>query len=163
TNNIVRSTKPPDDVSTQSRTFVARYGITQDDYDLFETIPTVVRMVPMRVFPKPAYHDQYMWNSRIVATTPAYKEINKIPMAAGRFLVDKDGEEMHNVCVLGSTTAAKLFPFGSALEQSILIDKFSYVVVGIADERMSTGGSGGSQAGEDFNSDVYIPIGTAGG
>src|SRR5215467_8785891 len=34
TNIIVRSVKPPDDVSTQSRSFVARYGITQGDYDL---------------------------------------------------------------------------------------------------------------------------------
>src|SRR5438270_10200921 len=70
TNIIVRSVKPPDEISTQSRTFVARYGITQEDCDLMATIPTVVRMVPMRVFPKPVYHDQFMWNSRIVATTP---------------------------------------------------------------------------------------------
>src|SRR6266481_9075656 len=63
TNIIVRSVKPPDEISTQSRTFVARYGITQEDYDLMQTIPTVVRMVPMRIFPKPVYHDQYMWNS----------------------------------------------------------------------------------------------------
>src|SRR3954453_17536826 len=42
TNIIVRSVKPPDEISTQSRTFVARYGITHEDYDLFNTIPTVV-------------------------------------------------------------------------------------------------------------------------
>src|SRR5579872_1126151 len=70
TNIIVRSKKPPDDIATSTRTFVARYGFTQDDYDLFGTIPSIIRMVPMRVFRKPAYHDQHMWNSRIVATTP---------------------------------------------------------------------------------------------
>src|SRR5947208_14274319 len=75
TNIIVRSVKPPDDISTQTRTFVARYGLTHDDYGLFETIPTVKSMVPMRIFPKPVYHDQYMWNSRIVATTPKYQEV----------------------------------------------------------------------------------------
>ena len=84
-------------------------------------------------------------------------------MAAGRFLVDKDSQEMQNVCVLGSNVAAKLFPFGNPIDQTILIDKFSYLVVGVADERMPTGGSGGSQAAEDFNNDVYIPIGTAEG
>ncbi len=120
-------------------------------------------MVPMRVFPKPVYHDEYMWNCRIVATSAEYQEVNKIRPAAGRFLVDKDGEEMDNVCVLGSNAAAKLFPFGSALDQTILIDKFSYVVIGVAEERMSTAGGGGSQAAEDFNNDVYIPIGTATG
>jgi putative ABC transport system permease protein len=104
-----------------------------------------------------------MWNSRIVATTQEYREINTLRVAAGRFLVDKDGEEMDNVCVLGSNTAARLFPFGSPIDQTILIDKFSYLVVGVVEERMPTGGSGGSQAAEDFNSDVYIPIGTAAG
>jgi putative ABC transport system permease protein len=163
TNIIVRSVKPPDEISTQSRTFVARYGITLEDYELFGTIPTVIRMVPMRVFPKPVYHDQYMWNSRIVATTPEYREINKLQVSAGRYLVDKDGEEMQNVCVLGSNVVAKLFPFGSAIDQTILIDKFNYLVVGVVEERMPTGGSGGSQAAEDFNNDVYIPIGTAEG
>jgi putative ABC transport system permease protein len=163
TNIIVRSVKPPDEISTQTRTFVARYGITQDDYDLFATIPTVIRMVPMRIFPKPVYHDQYMWNSRIVATTPEYRDINQLQVSAGRFLVEKDGEEMENVCVLGSNVAAKLFPFGSPIDQTVLVDKFNYLVVGVVDERMPTGGSGGSQAAEDFNNDVYIPIGTASG
>src|ERR1700731_929591 len=59
TNIIVRSVKPPDEISTQSRTFVARYGITLEDYELFGTIPTVIRVVPMRIFSKPVYHDQY--------------------------------------------------------------------------------------------------------
>ena len=112
TNIIVRSVKPPDEISTQTRTFVARYGITQEDYDLFATIPTVIRMVPMRIFPKPVYHDQYMWNSRIVATTPEYKDVNKLQVAAGRFLVDDDSQEhARTYCVLGSNVAAKLFPF----------------------------------------------------
>jgi putative ABC transport system permease protein len=163
TNLIVRSVKPPSEVATQTRTFVARYGITQEDYGLFQTIPTVVRMVPMRIFPKPVYHDTKMWNSRIVATTPQYQEINTIPMAAGRFLVDKDSSERRNVCVLASNTAARLFPYDSPIDQAILIDKFSYLVVGVAGERMSTGASGGSQAAEDFNNDVYIPLGTAEG
>jgi putative ABC transport system permease protein len=163
TNIIVRSVKPPDEISTQTRTFVARYGITQEDYNLFGTIPTIIRLVPMRVFPKPVYHDQYMNNSRIVATTPEYREINRLQIAAGRFLVNKDGEEKQNVCVLGSNVAAKLFPFGSAIDETILIDKFNYVVIGVVDERMPTGGSGGSQAAEDFNNDVYIPMGTAEG
>jgi putative ABC transport system permease protein len=163
TNIMVTSVKPPDDITTQSRSFVARYGITQDDYELFGTIPTVVRMVPMRIFPKPVYRDQYMWNSRIVATTPEYRDINPVPVSAGRFLVEKDSREMQNVCVLGSNVATRLFPLDSPIDQAVLIDKFSYVVVGVADERMPSAGSGGGQSSEDFNNDVYIPIGTAEG
>ena len=46
-----------------------------------------------------------------------------------------------------------------------MIDKFNYAVVGVAGRaacRLSRSG-GGSQAAEDFNNDVYIPIGTAQG
>jgi putative ABC transport system permease protein len=161
TNIIVRSEKPAEELSTPTRSFVARYGITQEDYDLFKTIPTVIRMVPMRTFDKPVYHDQYMNNSHIVATTPQYKEINKVVEAAGRFLVAKDSDERQNVCVLGSNAAARLFPFGNAIDQTILIDKFSYLVVGVTAPRMSTVGSGGNVKAEDYNNDVYIPIGTA--
>ena len=163
TNIMVRSKKPPDDLSTQTRSFVAKYGITQEDYDRFATIPTVIRMVPMRIFHKPVYHDRYMWNSRIVATTPEYREVNKFNLVAGRYLSANDDLEKQNVCVLGSNTAAKIFPFGNAIDSTILIDKFNYLVVGVVDERMATSGSGGSQAAEDFNDDVYIPIGTAEG
>src|SRR5262249_21228965 len=67
TNIIVKSKKPPDELSTQNRTYVARYGITSHDCESFATIPSVVRMVPMRVFPKPVYHGQFMHNSNIVA------------------------------------------------------------------------------------------------
>ncbi len=163
TNIIVRSVKPPDDIMSQSRTFVARYGITHEDYERFHSIPTIIRMVPMRIFSKPVYHDEYMWKARVVATTPQYREINNVRLGAGRFLVDKDDEEMQNVCVLGSNTAARLFPYGSAIDQTVLIDKFNYLVVGVTEERMPTGGSGGSQAAEDFNNDLYIPMGTAEG
>src|SRR6266511_1205501 len=159
TNIIVTSRKPPDEVSTASRTFVARYGITEEDYELFQTIPTITRMVPVRAFKKPVYHDQFMNNSNVVATTTQYTDVNKFRMAAGRFLVDKDGQERDNICVLGASVAAKLFPFGSALDETILIDKFSYLVVGVAEERT---GTGGGEATQDFNNDLYIPIATAG-
>ncbi len=40
------------------------------------------------------------------------------------------------------------------------LGKYFYRVIGILKNRMPTGGSGGSQAAEDFNSDVYIPLQT---
>src|SRR5437764_9005271 len=55
TNVIVRSVKPPDEGNTSRRAFVAVYGLTTDDYARFQTIPDIVRRVPMRVaFPREA-------------------------------------------------------------------------------------------------------------
>ena len=97
---------------------------------------------------------------RVVATTPAYALVNKLEPAAGRFLTDDDDHHMLNVAVLGSTIAQALFPYDDPLGQTIRLGTHFYRVVGIMDERMPTGGSGGSQAAEEFNDDVYIPLQT---
>jgi len=160
TNLIVRSVKPPDDGSTQRRTFVANYGITYPDYERFLTIPSVIRSVPMRVFPQEVRHLERMHPGRVVATTPEYAQVNKLEPAAGRFLTPDDDYHMLNVAVLGSAIAQTLFPYEDPLGQTVRLGNHFYQVVGIMGERLPTGGSGGSQAAEQFNDDVYIPLHT---
>jgi putative ABC transport system permease protein len=67
---------------------------------------------------------------------------------------------MENICVIGSEVARELFPFGDPLGQSVRVGSHYYRIVGVLRPRMPTGGSGGSQAAEDYNRDVYIPIET---
>ena len=160
TNLIVRSVKPPDDGSTQRRTFIANYGITYPDYERFLTIPTVIRSVAMRIFPQEVRHLERMHTGRVVATTPEYARVNKLEPVAGRFLITADDYRMLNVVVLGSAIARALFPYDDPLGQTIGLGTHFYEVVGIMGERMPTGGSGGSQAAEEFNNDVYIPLHT---
>jgi putative ABC transport system permease protein len=159
-NVIVRSVKPPEDSSTQRRTRIAIYGLTYADYDRFRTIDDVERLVPMRIFLQEIRRLERMHNGRVVATVPDYVEVNQLQMASGRFLTAEDDHYMRNVAVLGSNTAAKLFPFDDPLNQTIRLGSYFYKVIGIIRERMPTGGSGGSQAAEDFNNDVYIPLRT---
>ena len=106
-------------------------------------------------------------NSRVVATVPEYAEVNKMEMAAGRFLIAADDEhmnddnEMSNICILGAEVADKLFPFDDPIGSTVQMKGTRFRVVGIIKERMATGGSGGSQAAEDYNRDVYIPFRTS--
>jgi putative ABC transport system permease protein len=161
TNIIVRSDKPPDDSSTQRRVRVATYGLTWADYERFGTISTVTRRVPMRVFTQEIrFLERRMTNGRVVATTPQYAEVNELRLAAGRFLLQSDDDAMLNVAVLGANTAERLFPFENPLGEAVYLGKHSYKVVGVLRERMPTGGTGGSQAAEDYNNDVYIPMTT---
>src|SRR5439155_16097282 len=118
------------------------------------------RMVPMRVVPQGVRHLGRMHNSRLVAKTPGYAEVNKLEMASGRFLNQDDDQHMKNVAVLAHGTALALFPFEDALGQTVHLYQHRYVIVGVVRKRNPTGGSGGSQAAEDFNDDVYIPLQT---
>jgi putative ABC transport system permease protein len=162
TNIMVRSVKPPDDANSQKRSFVANYGLSRQDYENFELIPTVTRMVPMRIaYPQEVRRLEKMVIGRIVATTPAYQDVNQLHMAAGRFLVEKDDAQMENVCVLGWEMAQRLFPYEEPVGDSIRLGGHFYRVVGVCQHRMPTGGAGGSQAAEEFDLDVYIPLQTS--
>ncbi len=162
TNIIIRSVKPPDDSATATRTWVTTYGLTRRDLERFKTFgDAIVRIVPLRVLPTEARYLERMANARVIATTPEYADIHRFELASGRFLTDIDDRERKNVCVLGSAVADKLFPFEDPLGRSILMRSSEFQVVGVIRERMPTGGSGGSQAAEDFNDDIYIPLHTS--
>lgn len=162
TNIVVRSVKPSDDSATASRSFVVKYGLTMKDLERFHTLgDSLSMMVPMRVFPSEFRYNDRQCNGRLVATTGEYPEVNKLSLASGRFLTDDEGFERLNRCVLGAVIADKLFPFDDPMGKSVVIRSQEYRVVGVVADRMPTGGSGGSQAAEDFNNDIYIPIETA--
>jgi putative ABC transport system permease protein len=159
TNIIIRGDKPPESAST-TQTRVATYGLTYDDFDRFQAIDAVTRLVPMRIFSQKFYVLDRMLDGRLVATLPDYAEINQLEMARGRFLIHEDNETMDNVAVLASNTADRLFPFEDPIDKPVRIGNYSYRVVGVVQRRMPTGGTGGSQAAEDFNQDIYIPLKT---
>ena len=163
TNIIVRSVKPTDDSGTGSRSFVATYGLTFADMARFQTFrDSLVRVVPMRVFPSEArYLDRVDTKGRMVATVPSYQIVNQIVLASGRFLTDEDEHNLANNCVLGAETADRLFPYENPIDKTVMIRSHRYRVVGVTSDRVPTGGSGGSQAVEDYNHDIYIPLSTA--
>jgi putative ABC transport system permease protein len=167
TNIIVESVKPQDDSSSQKRSFIATYGLTYADYERFLLLDCVVGSVPMRIFPQEVRNLYRMHIGRVVATTTAYQNVNRIELVEGRFLIDADevdkpgdGNELRNVAVLGSDVAESLFPFQSALGQTIVLNKHHFVVVGVLKERGPLSHGSGTR---DFNNDVYIPLSTCRG
>lgn len=162
TNIIVRSVKPPDDSASQQVAFFAAYGITSRDVSSFESIPSIIHLVPMRIFPQDVRYLGLIHNGRVVATTVDYTDIHHLDMATGRFLNEDDDREMKNVAVLGAGTAKKLFLFEDAVGKSIRLGIHYYVVVGVLKERTAISAAGG-QSLEDFNNDVYIPLKTGRG
>jgi putative ABC transport system permease protein len=159
TNIIIRSIKPPDSGTTQRRNFVAEYGLKKEDYERFLT-KDVIRRVPIRAVLQEVRYLERMVVGRVVGTTPEYSEVHQFDMAVGRFLHDDDEQLMDNTAVLGSEIAEKLFPFENPLGHTVRLGTHFYKVVGVIMPRMPTGGTGGSQAAEEFNNDVYIALST---
>jgi putative ABC transport system permease protein len=159
TNVIVRSVKPPDDSISGNKTWVSTYGLVKKDIERFETFgDAIIRVVPIRVLPTEArYLDRFLV-ARVIGTVPEYADVHKFDMSRGRFLTETDDNERKNVCVLGSEAADRLFPFEDPIGHSVGMRGLFFTVVGVISERMPTGGSGGSQAAEEFNRDIYISL-----
>jgi putative ABC transport system permease protein len=164
TNVIVTSVKPPEEATSQRRSFVANYGLTDDDHRRFvETLKNLVTAtLPMRVFPaelRPVT-DSRLYNGRVVGTTPRHAIVYKLEnmIAAGRFLTEQDEEPIpRNVCVIGSELAAELFPGEDPINKTIRISgkDRAFVVVGVLKDRMPN--TSGAEI-EKYNGDMYIPL-----
>jgi putative ABC transport system permease protein len=162
TNVIIRSVKPTEDTSSGGRrSWIAKYGLTWDDYERCITYDTVVGQVPMRAFLQDVRRGERATRARVVATTTAYGRINRFDMAVGRFLVGDDDATFQNVVVLGAKVAEDLFPFEHAVGQSIYLNKHQYRVVGVIKPRRLQGTTTASgQTAEDPDNDLYLPIRT---
>ncbi len=159
-NIIVRSAKPPSDV-TRGGGFIIAYGLLRDDYDrIVSNVPTLLQAVPMREIKKEARYLDKVADARIVGCTSKYLEMNNLHMSRGRFLSDRDFEQGENVCVIGDRTAQDLFLYEDPIGKFLQIDKAFYTIVGQTESKTPSGGVGGSLAAQDFNLDVYIPLST---
>ncbi|MCX7701619.1 MAG: ABC transporter permease [Gemmataceae bacterium] len=165
TNVIVRSVKPSDAAPSGQRTFILEYGLKNRDYEQFLTIPGIAKAVRMRIAdPFEVRRADKVYRARIVGTTPEYAEVNKLTLAAGRFLNEQDDFYMENVCVLGAGVADYMSPFEDPIGQAVNLSgtqsSMFYRIIGVCNPRMASGSPGGSQSGEVFDNDVYIPLST---
>jgi putative ABC transport system permease protein len=159
-NIIVRSTKPPSDV-TRGGGFVIAYGLLRDDFDrIVANVPTLLQAVPMREIRQEARYLDKVSDVTVVGCTAKYQEMNNLRVARGRFLSDKDLEQSDNVAVIGDRTAQELFPYEDPIGQFVQIERTFYVIVGQTESKTPAGGIGGSLAAKDYNLDIYIPLST---
>jgi RND family efflux transporter MFP subunit len=151
----VRSVKPADQEPRRSR--VATYGLTSADLTRIAVLPGVRRVVPVRSFWQDARRLARVCPARVVATTPAYADLNRLAVEEGRFLCDEDDVSLRNVAVLGSAVAEELFPAEEPAGRSFVLNKQLYVVVGVLCEQDERAGG---PAAREANHSVYLPLRT---
>jgi len=69
----------------------------------------------------------------------------------GRALLDADVDAFRDVCVLGSSLATNVFPFGSALGEKLKINGINYTVVGVLEPK-------GGSLGRNADNFAIVPI-----
>jgi hypothetical protein len=154
---LVRSIKPGDGDAIQRVSWVEHYGLTFRDLDRIAALPAVLQAVPVRSFSQEAHHLHRFTSVRVMATTPAYADVNPLELAEGRFLSDDDNFCFRNVAVLGSVVAEQLFPGQEPLGATFVLNRNPYVVVGILGEQ-SVALSG--PASLDVNTSIFLPLRT---
>lgn len=165
-NIIVRSIKPPDDMSASMRT-VEKFGITRAEMATIEkTIPTVEQVVPVRELKQKFIYagnqNATPIDGRLVGCSPAYADVTRLKADRGRFISSRDIATNDSVCVIAAVLAQKLFPSEDPLDKPVYLPekKEFFKVIGVLEPRNATAAIGGSLSAQDFSLDVYIPIST---
>ncbi|MDA7980095.1 MAG: ABC transporter permease [Pirellulales bacterium] len=161
TNIIVKSVKPAAGSSADEGARFLPYGILREDYDrLLGNIPWIRQAVPMREISREFRHRARSHQGQLVGCTGEYLELNQLSLWDGRFINADDQKLLANYCVIAQSVAEQLFPTENPINQSLQIDSDFYQIIGITADRDPSAAIGGSLAGRDYNSDVYIPLET---
>ena len=159
-NVILRAAKPVDDPGASARdNWLSVYGLLYADADrIAETIPTVVRTVPVKSIEKRGRLRARMMDLRLIGTTEAWFELVDRPVLAGRVLRREDLERSAPVAVLTEYGARRLLATEHALGETLTIGEHAYEIVGIV--RSEDAGESAMQT-PDAQTDAYVPLTTA--
>ena len=161
-NIIVRSIKPPAEV-TAAYSGPVPYGLKREELEKLQiTIPTIRSALPIREVRRTFTFDGRNVDGRLVGCTPEYFDVTRLELDRGRLLTEADINERHTFCVLSSGIAEQLFPYEDPIGRRVYMSesKDFFEVVGILKYRTPTAAIGGSLEAQDFNTDIYIPIST---
>jgi len=160
TNIIIRSKEPTstgDEQDSNSRLKV--YGLLRADYQrIVENIPSIRRAIPMRELRFELRRGNRTADAKLVGCVEAYLELNRLEIARGRWLTQRDRGE--KVVVLAHDAAKRLFPYENPIGQTIWVGSEFYVVIGQTKPRVAAAAIGGSFDARDYSMDAYIPLKT---
>lgn len=88
------------------------------------------------------YGSRRVKNTIIEGDTADWKNVYDLGLASGRWFTESDDERRAPVIVLGSDTAAELFPVEGALGKEINIDGQMFTVIGVTEPRKAAFGGG---------------------
>ncbi|MCR9296463.1 MAG: ABC transporter permease [bacterium] len=158
TNIIVRSIEPSAEDGSER---VKLYGLKRDDYKrMLSNLPSSIisRSVPIRELQRQFMVADRMFDVKLVGCTPGYLDLNRLGIARGRWIRDRDDRD--NVIVLADQTARRLFPSENPIGKKVRVESDVYTVIGQTQPRTASAAIGGSLDARDYSMDAYIPLET---
>jgi putative ABC transport system permease protein len=131
---------------------LTRKQLTYEDAVAIQSIPHVVAVSPIlqyadnnapgRVGTTAVKADgRSIQNTKLEGDTPAVKDVSGLDVAEGRFFTEMDMTRAANVTVLGSDTAAQLFPGIDPIGREVTAGGMLFTVVGVlAKQKQAFGG-----------------------
>lgn len=126
-----------------------RISFTEEDVELLS------RSVPGIDFSSPQYGrwgaqlktDDVTTNTYMEGVNPDFEIMRTMyPAAGGRFINEKDVDEMRRVLFLGNEIAGRLFGEENPVGQQLLLDNTPFTVIGVMQEKMQTSMNNGPDA-----------------
>ena len=161
-NLIISSKRPPEEERSNKGAYFYSYGLTENDYQkISKTVPHISGSYPTRelnnrtIFTKAA-----KTRAELLGCLPNYRSLHNLVLTKGRFISDEDNYGGAEVCVLASSLAKTLFPFGDSLGKPVNIGGNLYTVIGEVAPRTNLNDSGGLGFKELFEDNVYLPLAT---
>jgi putative ABC transport system permease protein len=129
--------------------------LTVEDANAIQTeVPNVVAVSPEVRSGAQIMAGENNWSTSIMGEDVDYLTIRQWDVANGTMFTEADVRSATKVCVLGKTTADKLFPDGGAVGQMIRIKNVPVKVLGVLRAK------GASMFGQDQDDTVIVPYTT---
>ncbi len=155
-NIIIRSEKPVEQEGREVRIRMSIYGLLYEDVDrIAESFSSIRRIVPAKLVRQEGRLGARILELRVVGTTPAWFDLVRRPLVAGRVMVSEDSRRRRPVVVLTEHGARRLLATEGTIGQPLRIGGGVFEVVGIV---RSEGGLGGDIQTPDQEVDAYVPL-----
>ncbi len=159
-NIIISSIKSVEDASSSTmHSHLGIYGLTYNDQlRIEETFTKIKQVVPVKLIRKQARLGERPLELRVVGTLPAWFQLLKRDVIAGRVLTQADIYNLAGVVVLTEFGARKLLAAENTIGQQLRIGGSYFEIIGIV---RSEGGMAGDIQMPDDQVDAYIPLNVA--
>ena len=132
----------------------ANKTIKMGDYEAISKMDSVQAASPVA---SNSYLTVYMsknWTTTVNGANADFQYVNNWTMKSGRFITDSQIERRERVAVIGATVAKNLFGNEDPIGKDIRIDKNSFKIVGVLDEK------GSGTMGNDQDDVIVVPYTT---